>query len=353
MSRRERLTPDQAAERKLAGQRNRLVRDAAIYDEVVGWKHRQADVARRFKITQARVSQIVRDVGRQRAECADAIGSPLGVASRRLEEEWAHRRRCEILLSEMRHERDESGTPLKTTKTRRDAEGNIVFTEETVREVKKNHQIGKTILRLSRELAEHASLPPSPEEPSPEEAAAAERKRQVAELRQQVELEELTSQAEALAEARKVREQRKLKAERLAAGDPKWDEDLSTPERWGQFFARQGLSHVTSKFLSLADAEVLNQQSSLSNGADYPSYFEICDENINGVRVAKWVRELIPQPLLPADEEAFLPVYHNLKEWNPHNREIVPYASSLRVDGHIPPRFGRVEDEQSPDHWSG
>jgi hypothetical protein len=322
-----------------------MVRDFAIYDEVVGWKHRQVDVARRFKMTQARVSQIVRDVGRQRAECADAIGSPLGLASRRLEEEWAEQRRNEILISEMRHEYVESSTPLKTTKTRRDGEGNIIFTEETVREVKKNHQIAKTILRLSERLNEKTRLPPPPEQPSPEQAAAAERERQVAELRQQVELEELTKEAEALATARKEREERKLKSERLAAGDPKWDEDLSTPERWGQYFARKGLSHVTSKFLSLADAEVLNQQSSLSNGADYPSYFEICDRNINGVRVAKWVRELIPQPLLPTDEEAFLPVYHNLKEWNPHDREIVPYASSLTVDGHIPPRFGRVEQD--------
>jgi len=35
------------------------------------------------------------------------------------------------------------------------------------------------------------------------------------------------------------------------------------------------------------------------------------------VRVARWVREAIPEPFLPKDEDAFLLEYHNLKEWDP------------------------------------
>ena len=343
MSRRQRLSPQEAADRKFSRRMERLFRDQTIYDEVVVWKHRQIDVAAKLGLTQARVSQIVARMSRLKAEQAQELGQPLGQPSPRLVEQQAHRSRLEELVPVLRRQLHAADAPLKTVKTRKDGEGNIVFVEETVREVKPNMQVVKVLLSASRELVELSSVPPlSPED----EAAAIERGRKLTRLQEETEIEDLETKAAAQAEVRKGREELKEAQMRAEMGNPKWDEDLSTPERWGYYFARKRLEEVADGRLSLADAEVMNQHASRSNEAVYPSYFEICDENINGVRVAKWVRDLVPQPSLPTDDEAFLPCCHNLKEWDPHvPRVIEPYPSKLLLEGQNPHRFGRLEEE--------
>jgi len=218
----------------------------------------------------------------------------------------------------------------------------VIYTEETVREVKPNVQIARLIVRLGEKLVDSAGLPPAEAQV---ETQTEELERQNAQLRAANEHEELTLAAEDLAGRRKSREELKEKQMRAEMGNPRWDEDLSTPERWGYWFARKYLTEVAAGRASLADAEALNQYSSRSNGAVYPSYFEICDENINGVRVAKWVRELVPEPRLPKDEEAFLPCLHNLRQFDPHMRQVLPYGSKIVYEGASMHRFGPLETD--------
>src|SRR5687768_4304487 len=288
MSSRKRLTPQEAAERKFGRRMEQLFRDQTIYDEVVVWKHRQIDVAAKYQLTQARVSQIVARMSRLKAEQADELGQPLGQPSRRLIEEQLERQRNEQTMASLKVYWDNAAAPLRTIKTRRDGEGNVIYSEETVREVKPNVQIARLIVRLGEKLVDSAGLPPAEAQI---EAETVELARKNAQLRAANEHEELTLAAEDLAGRRKSREELKEKQMRAEMGNPRWDEDLSTPERWGYWFARKYLTEVAAGRASLADAEALNKFSSESNGAVYPSYFEISGGNINGVRVAKWVRE--------------------------------------------------------------
>ena len=334
----QRLTPQQVADRKIANRDEIRDRDTAIFIEVVCYYHKQSDVARKFGLTQGRVSQIVKKMLRGQAGQEEKIGHPLGQASDWLNEQWANRTIKQEALSWCKWRLDDSDQPLKTTKTRRDAKGEIVFTEEIVRELPPNVPLARLIVKLGNELEASAGLPPVP----PAELEAIERRAKIEKLREENELEELTQKEYSLAWQRKQREEEKERLARAEAGNPKWDEDLSTPERWGYCFARRSLSLVADGITSLADAEVCNQQSSLSNGADYPSYFEICPANISGVRVASWVRDVVPEPRLPKDEEAFLPVLHCLKEWDPSMRQLVPYDTRVTVDGELPLRFGRL-----------
>src|SRR5688572_24516185 len=179
MSRCKRLSPQEAADRKFSRRMEQLFRDQTIYDEVVVWKHRQIDVAAKLGLTQARVSQIVARMSRLKAEQAQQLGQPLGQPSRRLVEQEAHRSRLEEAIPVLRRQLHAADAPLKTVKTRKDGEGNIVFVEETVREVKPNVQVVKVLLSASRELVELSDLPPlSPED----EAAAVERGRKLTRL---------------------------------------------------------------------------------------------------------------------------------------------------------------------------
>ena len=342
MSSRKRLTAQEAADRKFSRRVEQLLRDQTIYDQVVVWKHRQIDVARDFQLTQARVSQIVARISRLKAEQAERLGQALGLPSQRLAEKQIYRDRLETALPLLDRHLREASAPLKTTRTRKDGDGNVIFVEETVREVKPSVQLFKLTIGVSRELVELADLPPAEVQV---ESETVELVRQNAHLRAANEHEELTFAAEALAERRKRSDELAEKQLRAQMGKPNWDEDLSTPERWGYCFARRQLTQVAEGSVSLADVEALNKFSSESNGAAYPSYFEICDENINGVRVAPWVRELVPEPRLPTDDEAYLPCLHNLADWNPHAREVVPYDTQLALHGYEAYRFGRLETE--------
>ena len=319
---------------------SRRERDMAIYVEVVCYYHKQSDVARKFGLTQARVSQIVNKMLREQTQLEEQIGQPLGRASQRLVARQADRICKQQALSWCQRHLEDADKPLTTTRTRTAGEGKTLFTDQTVREVKPNLQLPKLMVRLSSELAAEADLPPPPTDD--ERRTATQRRRQIKRLEEENALAELTQKAEQLAEDAKARQAEQEKKMRIALGCPEWFENLSTPERCGQFYARHRLDLLVRRIKSLADVEVSNYVNGLSDGYVYPSYFEKSDENINGVRVARWVREVVPEPFLPKDDEAFLPEFHYLKDWDPSLRELVPYPTTWRIDGHYPRRFGRL-----------
>ena len=135
---------------------SRRERDMAIYVEVVCYYHKQSDVARKFGLTQARVSQIVNKMLREQTELEEQIGQPLGRASQRLIARQADRICKQQALSWCQRHLESADKPLTTTRTRTDGEGKTLFTDQTVREVKPNLQLPKLMVRLSSELAAEA-----------------------------------------------------------------------------------------------------------------------------------------------------------------------------------------------------
>jgi len=68
-----------------------------------------------------------------------------------------------------------------------------------------------------------------------------QRRSEIERLEEENALAELTRKAEQLADARKARGAEKERQMRIALGNPQWFEDLSTPERCGQYYARHRL----------------------------------------------------------------------------------------------------------------
>ncbi len=112
-------------------------------------------------------------------------------------------------------------------------------------------------------------------------------------------------------------------------------------------FAIMRLKSVSEGRASLADVESRNFHASQSDGFVYPSYFEKCAENMNGVRVADWVREHVPEERLPHGEDLWLPAENSLADFDGAEREVIEVDTSERYYNPGQPawRFGRKRVE--------
>ena len=299
-------------------------RDFLIYTHVRLWLVEQKDVARAFGLTQPRVSQIVARVGRELDAVDPAAVAQLAAARDRLDKRWECRLRRKWEMERAMIDYEESGHSLETVKRRTDGNGNLVYTETTIRPSHRNHQALKTIIRLNNEIEAEAALPPPP---LPEEAlTVAARASMLAQVRDEAQTAKLAEEARALAAAKARREEQ----ERSLA---EHRQIYATPQSRGDYQAREVLKRVAAGELTLADGETYNNQMRISTAADYPSYYEKCPANINGVKVAEWVKTIVPNERLPQGDDVWLPVYHCLKDWPDEDRKIEPHKTRILVDG--------------------
>ena len=96
-----------------------------------------------------------------------------------------------------------------------------------------------------------------------------------------------------------------------------------------------GLSQVAEGRATLADIETSNRREARSTGWLYPSLFEKCAKSINGVRVADWVRQHVPEEKLPQGDDVRLPEEHCLADFEARSAE--PGARSVEVVGWAAP----------------
>jgi hypothetical protein len=90
------------------------------------------------------------------------------------------------------------------------------------------------------------------------------------------------------------------------------------------------LSKVADGSATLAEIETSIHRDAQNRGWMYPSLFEKCAESINGVRVADWVREHVPEERLPHGEELWLPMENNLAGFDGAEREVIEVDTSAR-----------------------
>jgi hypothetical protein len=272
-------------------------RDFCIYREVVIERLTQEDVARRYKVSQGRVSQIVARVQQALDEVQPPEDEALAAAREARREARECRERHEHYLTLAAEGYRQSSQPLVTVRTRQRG-GEEEFQETTERPQKANVQFLKLMVKLNGEM--EAGVQGSGFGVQGRKPAGGGRK-----------------------------EEAKTPPEPKFQSPPGYPANRD-PVAQGKHSATERLSSIRAFGASLADVEVLNFICGQTDGCVYPSYFEKSDESINGVRVADWVREHVPDELLPHGEDVWLPVEHSLADFDGTDREIAEYDTSRR-----------------------
>ena len=133
-------------------------RDQQIYLEYQGTGKSQIELAGQYKLTQCRVSQIVRRVERWLRDSPSALqpGKPNAAAAGALERRLEHERLNFVCREAMRHFHQEQ----KTVTHKQGHRGDTAFDETTERQVPPNVQFLKAILQANAQLSRLADKPP-------------------------------------------------------------------------------------------------------------------------------------------------------------------------------------------------
>ena len=146
-------------------------RDEAIYllKSVKGWTQQQ--LAAEFRLSQSRVSQVLRRYEAWRAAARPQSSGELDHAQQQRVERWLEKKRYEELYERSMRDYDAAPRRLKTIKSsERDGKP---FRETTVREVQRPVQLLRIAQRAAQDLGQAAEKPPLPLDRDPQAEAHA------------------------------------------------------------------------------------------------------------------------------------------------------------------------------------